>query len=79
MTLEEFVLLQNLDLAEVILKSTNLNLQAITKYLRLNVVLCKVENYGKSLISVFQEFFASINKIFILAVTLITRLLFYDV
>ena len=40
---------------------------------------CEIGNYGKSLISVFQEFSASINKIFILAVTMSTRLLFYEV
>ena len=34
-------------------------------------------HYGKSLISVFQESFASINKIFILAGTLGTKLSFY--
>ena len=36
-------------------------------------------HYGKSLISVFQEFFASINNIFILAGRLGIRLLFYEV
>ena len=36
-------------------------------------------HYGKSLISVFREFFASINKIFILAGRLGTRLLFCEV
>ena len=41
-------------------------LQSFTKYLRLTLVLCEIADYGKSLISVFQEFFASINKIFIL-------------
>ena len=36
-------------------------------------------HYGKILISVFQEFFASIDKIFILAGGLGTRLSFYEV
>ena len=35
--------------------------------------------YGKSLISVSQEFFASINKMLILAGGLCTRLSFYEV
>ena len=35
-------------------------------------------HYGKSLISIFQEFPASINKIFILAGQLGTMLSFYD-
>ena len=44
-----------------------------TKYLRLIV------HYGKSLISAFQEFFASIYKTFILAGGLATGLSFYEV
>ena len=36
-------------------------------------------HYGKSLIFVFQDFFASIDKIFILAWGLGTRLSFYEV
>ena len=36
-------------------------------------------HYEKSLISVFQEIFASFNKIFILAGIMGTRLLFYEV
>ena len=36
-------------------------------------------HYGKSLISVFQEFFTSLNKIFILAGRLGTRILFFEV
>ena len=55
-------------------------LQTFTKYLRLTLVSCKIAHYGKSLISVFQEFFANINnKIFILAGRLSTRLFFYEV
>ena len=38
-----------------------------------------IAHYGKSLFSVLQEFFASINKTFILAGGLRTRLSFYQV
>ena len=38
---------------------------------------CKIVHYEESLISVFQEFFASIKKAFILAVGLGTGLSFY--
>ena len=41
--------------------------QPFTKYLRLTQIPCEIALYGKSLISVFQEVFASINKVFILA------------
>ena len=54
------------------------DLQSFTKYLRLTIVLCEIAHYGKSLISVFQEFFASINKSFILSGTLNTKLSFYE-
>ena len=40
---------------------------------------CEIAHNGKSLISVFQEFSASINKTFILAGRLGTRLSFYEV
>ena len=40
---------------------------------------CEAAHNGKSLISVFQEFFASIDKIFILAGGLGTGLPFYRV
>ena len=40
---------------------------------------CGVAHSGRSLISVFQDFFASINKNFILAVGLGTALSFYGV
>ena len=43
------------------------------------ILECEIAHYGKSLVSVFQEFFASINKIFILAGGLRTRLSFYGV
>ena len=38
---------------------------------------CEIEHYGKGLISIFEEFFASIKKISILAGRLGTRLSFY--
>ena len=38
-----------------------------------------IAHYGKSLISVFQQFFTIIGKIFILAGRLGTRLPFYEV
>ena len=56
-----------------------LDLQSVTKYLRLNLVLMEAAHNGKSLISALQEFFASINKISILAGRLGTRLSFYEV
>ena len=40
---------------------------------------CEIAHYGKSFISVFEEFSASINKTFILAARLGTRLLFYEI
>ena len=40
---------------------------------------CEIAHYEKILISVFQEFVANINKIFILAGRLGTRLTFYEV
>ena len=52
-----------------------IDLQSVTKYLSLTLVF----NYGKSLISIFQEFFARINKVFILAGRLHTKVLFYEV
>ena len=39
----------------------------------------EIAHYGKILISVFQEFFASINKIFIFAGGLGTTVSFYGV
>ena len=52
--------------------------QLFTKYLRLTLVLCEIAHYGKILSSVFQGFFASINKRFILAGRLDTRLSFCE-
>ena len=40
---------------------------------------CEMEKYGKVLISSFQQFFASINKTFILGGRLGTRLSFYEI
>ena len=54
-------------------------IQSFTKYLRLTLVFLEIVHYGKSLTSVFQECFDSINGIFILKWRLSTRLLFYEV
>ena len=51
----------------------------IHKIFETNSFSCKTAHYGKSLISVFQKFFASVNKIFLLAGRLSTRLSFYEV
>ena len=53
-------------------------LQPFTKYLRLTLV-CEITDYVKSLISVLQVFFASIDNIFILTGRLGTRLSFYEI
>ena len=53
--------------------------QPFIKYLRLTLVSMRNRALGKSLISVLQRFFASIDKIFILAGRLGTRLSFYEV
>ena len=53
--------------------------QSFTKYLRLTLFSSEIANYLKSLMSNFQELFASINKTFILAEGLGTRLSFYEV
>ena len=55
-------------------------LQSFTKYSRQTLVFMQIAHYGKNLIFVvFQEFFAGINRIFILAGRRGTRLLFYEV
>ena len=41
--------------------------------------MCEIAHYGKTLVSVFQEFFASVNKTFILAGRLSTWLSFYEI
>ena len=40
---------------------------------------CEIVHYRKSLISVFEEFFVKIDKVFILAASLGTGLPFYEV
>ena len=54
------------------------NLQSLKRYFRLTLAFCQIVHDRQSLISVLQEFFASIN-IFILAGGLGTRLIFYEV
>ena len=54
-------------------------LQSFTKNLTLTLVFMWNSALQKSLISVFQEFFACINKIYILAGRLGTRLSFYEI
>ena len=53
--------------------------QPFTIYLRLTLVFMWNSIVGNGLISVFQEFFASIKKMLILAGRLGTRLSFYGV
>ena len=45
-------------------------LQSWPKYLRQTVVFCEIAPYGKSSISIFEEFFASIDKILIMGARL---------
>ena len=52
--------------------------ESFTKYMRLTLVFMQNSALRKSLISVFQKFFATINKIFILAGRLGTKLLFCE-
>ena len=52
--------------------------QSVTKYLRLTLV-SKWRTTGKVLLLFFGIFFGSINKIFILAGEMSTRLSFYEV
>ena len=49
-------------------------IQPFTRYLRQTLVLYETEHYGKNSISIFQQIFPSIEKIFILGVKLVTRL-----
>ena len=53
--------------------------QPFTGYLRPALVFMKIVHYGESLVSAFEEFFASFNKIFNLAGGLSTRLSFFKV
>ena len=41
--------------------------ESLTKYVRITLVFMRNGAYGKNLVSIFQEFFVSINEIFILA------------
>ena len=59
----------NFDFSEM-----GLGLQSWPKYFRQTVVFCEIAPYGKSSISIFQEFFASIDRILILGARLSTRL-----
>ena len=49
------------------LKEIQQDLQLFKKYLRQTQFSCDIAHHGKSLISVFQEFFVGINKILLLA------------
>ena len=56
-----------------------IELQSFTKYLRQTLVFMWNGAQAKSIISIFQEIFASIKKIYILAGRLGTRISFYEV
>ena len=47
-------------------KRRHTNLQSVTKYWRLKFS-CEIAHHGKGLIAIFRDFFASTNKILILA------------
>ena len=64
---------------EIWFKNSKLFVQSVIWHLQPFTEYCEVAHYGKSLISVFQEFAASINKMLILTGRLGTRLLFYKV
>ena len=53
---------------------TTVDPRSFKKYLRQTLVSCEIAKYGKVLISIFHQFFASINKIFISKGRLGTRL-----
>ena len=57
--------------------SNQFYIQSVTKYLRLTLVFVLIAHYEKSLISIFQEIFATIDKI--LAGGLHTGVSFYGV
>ena len=59
----------NFDFSEM-----GLGLQFWPKYFRQTVVFCEIAPYGKGSIPIFQEFFASIEKILIFEARLGTRL-----
>ena len=48
--------------------------QSQTNYLKQTLVLHEIVHYRKSSISIFKEFYASIDKIFVLEVRLGTKL-----
>ena len=52
--------------------------QSLAKYLTLTVVFMQNSALRENLISVFQDFFASINKTFILVGRMSTRLSSYE-
>ena len=52
-------------------------LQSITRDLRQLYLSCEIAHKGKSLIAIFQNIFASINKNLILEGRMRTRLTFY--
>ena len=54
------------------------NLQSVTKYFRL-WFSCEIAHNAKSLIAIFGDFSASINKIFTVAERMGTKLSFYEV
>ena len=58
---------------------TSFQRQSVKKYLRLTLDFTEIMYYRKSLISIFQEFLAIIDKIFILAGRPHTRVSFYQV
>ena len=64
--LPSFVAFRQQDIAFLFSSFVHLFLQAWTKYLRQTLVPCEIAHYGKIWTSIFQQFFASINKSFIL-------------
>ena len=68
--------IESFNLTPLIFKDAiHVYLQSVTKYLRLKF---EIAQYGKSLISIFQRFFAKIDKFFIFAGGLHTRVSFYE-
>ena len=47
--------------------------------MRLTLISCEIVHHGKSLIAISWDFFAGINKNFILTERLDTRLSFYEI
>ena len=73
----EILLGVNLQNLKLIWMKNLQTLQSFTKYLRLTQIKREIANYGEILIYVFQIFFSSMNKIYIFARRLGTKLLFY--